>query len=574
VRFSYTRGPFILFGFFLLWGIFFSPAVYGSKVLAAERIKIGVLEEPKTLNIWLATDAWSNRVLGQIYHSLFIRDPKTLNPIPWLAERAPEFDPASLSYTVTLRDARWSDGTPFTAEDVAFTGNLIKEFKVPRTYNLWKFIQKIDVLDPRTVRFTLSRPEALFLSRTLFTPIVQKKQWETAANEARQSTTPLSRLLRVHLKNPIGTGPFMLKEWREGVYVYLERNPHFFGKGKEIAGHLLGPYVDGIILRVYGTTDAAVLAIRKGSMDMFWWGIQPGYAEDLLEDRDIHIFSNEKSAMYYLGFNLRKEPFRDVAFRRAVATLIDKDFIIKRVLQGYAVKMHTVVPPGNAFWHLNDVPEYDTPRSRADRIREAQEILRNAGYSWRVDPEFGKSEVVPARGILLPDGSPMKGFTILTPPADYDPLRAMIGILTQEWLRKLGIPATSRPMSFGALTEQVKVRREFDMFVLGFGNLSLDPDYLRSFFHSANDKPRAWNTSGYRNPVFDRLADQSAREMDPEKRRKIILEMQRILMQDLPFIPLYNPKLIEAVRTDRFGGWVQMLGGVGNTWSFCTIKPK
>ncbi len=574
MRWPKTNPAHFISFFLLLAGTFFFAVLTGSEALAADRIKIGVLEEPKTLNIWLATDAWSNRVLSQIYHPLFIRDPKTLAPIPWLAEKAPEFDPATLSYTVRLREARWSDGSPFTAEDVAFTGNLIREFKVPRNYTHWKFIKKIDVVDPRTVRFVLSRPEAIFLSRTLFTPIVQKRQWEEAAEKARKSKTPLSSLFRIKLKNPVGTGPFVLEEWREGVYLSLEKNPHFFGKGKEIAGHLLGPYVDGIILKVFGTTDAAVLAMRKGTMDMFWWGIQAGYVSDLVENVNVHIFTSEKSAMYYLGFNLRKKPFNDPAFRRAVATLIDKDFIIKRVLQGYALKMHTVVPPGNTFWYVNDIPEYDRPRSRADRVREAQRILRNAGYTWRVAPEFRKSRVVQAKGIVLPDGTPMEKFTILTPPADYDPLRAMIGILTQEWLRKLGIPVTSRPMSFGALTEYVKVRRDFDLFVLGFGNLSLDPDYLRSFFHSAHDRPRGWNTSGYQNPEFDRLADRSSREMDPAERRQTIYEMQRILMRDIPFLPLYNPKLIEAVRTDRFSGWVEMLGGIGNTWSFCTIKPK
>ena len=569
-----TKKANLLFLFLLLCGTAFFSMPPESRVLAAGRIKIGVLEEPKTMNIWLATDAWSNRVLSQIYHPLFIRDPKTLEPIPWLAENAPEYDPTSLSYTVRLREAAWSDGTPFTAEDVAFTGNLIREFKVPRNYSHWKFVQKIEVVDQRTVRFFLNRAEATFLSRTLFTPIVQKKQWEEAAGMALRSATPLSSLFRVELDNPIGTGPFVIKEWREGVYLHLEKNPHFFGKGKEIAGYLLGPYVDGIILKVFGTTDAAILSIRKGTTDMFWWGIQAGYVSDLVENDMVHIFTSDKSAMYYLGFNLRKGPFKEAAFRQAVATLVDKDFIIKRVLQGYAYEMHSVVPPGNLFWHLNEIPGYDKPRSRQDRIREARKILRNAGYTWRVDPELRNERVVRGKGILLPNGKPMEKFTILTPPADYDPLRAMIGILVQEWLRDLGIPATARPMSFGALTEQVKVRRDFDMFVLGFGNLSLDPDYMRSFFHSAHDRPRGWNTVGYRNPEFDRLADQSSREMDQEKRRKIICEMQRTLMADIPFLPLYNPKLIEAVRTDRFDGWVQMLGGIGNTWSFCTIKPK
>ena len=168
----------------------------------------------------------------------------------------------------------------------------------------------------------------------------------------------------------------------------------------------------------------------------------------------------------------------------------------------------------------------------------------------------------------------MADFTILTPPADYDPHRAMAGMMVQEWLRALGMPAFAKPMAFGSLIEQVKTRHEFDAFILGYGNLSLDPDYLRAFFHSKYDKPKGWNMSGYNNPEYDRIADQSARTMDRDERRALIRQMQEIVIRDVPYIPLYNPNLVEAVRTDRFQGWVQMLGGNGNTWSFCQLKPK
>ena len=529
--FKKMRFVFILFILFALQTVVF-PCQSKSDVLAAETIKIGILEEPKTLNIWFSTDAWSNRVLNLIYHPLYIRDPKTLKPVPWLAESAPQFDKDKLSYTVRLRQARWSDGSEFTADDVAFTGNIIRKFKIPRNYSQWKFIKDIEVIDKHTVRFVLARPEAIFLSRTLFTPIVQKKQWESIANEALRSSTPLAQLHRHEVKTPVGTGPFILKNWRQGAYLFLEKNSHFFATGKSIAGYTLGPYIEGIILKAFGTTDAAVLALRKGSVDMFWWGIQPGYIEDLLENRNIRIFTNEKSALYYLAFNLRKKPFDDIHFRQAVATLVDKEFIIKRVLQGYALKMQTIVPPGNAFWHCSDVPTYGANLKMQHRIRRAYDILRKAGYTWRVTPLGPESKVVKGKGIILPDGTPMKKFAILTPPADYDPLRAMIGILIQEWVRKLGIPATARPMSFGALAQRVKIRRQFDMFILGFGNLSLDPDYLRSFFHSGNNKPRGWNTSGYNNPEFDSLSDRSSQILNLENRRELIMEVEAIAILD------------------------------------------
>ncbi|MEE9419839.1 MAG: ABC transporter substrate-binding protein, partial [Desulfatiglandaceae bacterium] len=346
-----------------------------------------------------------------------------------------------------------------------------------------------------------------------------------------------------------------------------------FGKGQKISDRLLGPYIDGIIFKIYGTSDAAILALKKGSMDMFYWGIQPGYIEDLKASPDIQLFNNERSALYYMGFNVRKPPFKDVNLRRAVATLIDEEFIISRILQGYGLRMYSIVPPGNKFWYCPDVPRYCQGCNREQRIKKAYEILEGGGYTWEVPPVDTSGKVVRGEGIRMPDGRPMEKFTILTPPADYDPHRAMSGMMMQEWLRELGIPAYSRPMAFGALIQQVKVRHDFDAFILGYGRLSLDPDYLRNFFITKNDKRRGWNMSGYSNPNYDRIADESASAMNREKRRELIWEMQKIILRDVPYIPLYNPKLVEAVRTGRFSGWVQMLGGVGNMWSFCQLKP-
>jgi ABC-type transport system substrate-binding protein len=550
------------------------PGFQGGTALAKGIIKIGIMEEPKTLNIWRASDTWSRRVLSKVYQPLFLREPKDLKLVPWLAAEQPTYDEATLSYTLKLRPAKWSDGTEFTAEDVAFTGEVIREFKVPREYSEWEPVKKIEVIDKHTVRFHLERPTATFLARTLTTDIVQKKQWEPVVKEARKAEKPLAALHNSKMDNPVGTGPFLLKEWKKGSYLFMEKNPHFFGRGQKMQGFVLGPHIEGIVFKVYGTSDAAVLALKTADIDLFWWGIPAGYLEDLKKEKGVTLFTNEKSGLYFLGFNLRKKPFEDVHFRRAVATLIDKDFILERVLQGHAIKMKSIVPPGNKFWHASDVPVYGEGLSRDERTRKAYEILDKAGYKWKVPPVNGEGKVVKGEELILPDGTPMEEFTILTPPSDYDPHRAMVGMMVQEWLRMAGIPASAKPMAFGSLMEQVKARHQFDLFVLGYGSLSLDPEYLSNFFVSRNDVAGGWNMSGYRNPAFDRLAEESSAEMDMEKRRGIIQEMQKIILRDVPYIPIYNPKLIEAVRTDRFTGWVEMLEGIGNIWSFCQIEKK
>jgi len=553
----------ILLGFYLT----------GTSVMAATMMKVGVLEEPKSLNFWRATDRWSWKVLGMIYQPLYVRDPATLDLVPWLAAEEPQFDAKNLCYTVKLRPAKWSDGTPFTSEDVAFTVQIINEFKVPRYRSKWSFVEKVETPDPHTIKFFLKNPEAIFVPRSLTIPIAQKKQWAPIVEQAKKTEKPLSTLQNHKVKEPIGCGPFKLDKWESGAFLYLKKNEHFFGSGKEINGRLLGPHIDGLLFKVFGTSDAAILAMKKGSMDYFWWGVQSGYMEDLRQNADIELFTNERSALYYMGFNVRKAPFSDASLRRAAATLIDEDFIINRILQGYGIRMYSIVPPGNTYWYCPDVPQYGKGLDREGRIKKAYEILKDAGYTWEVPPVDESGKVVQGEKIMLPDGKPMEKFTILTPPADYDPHRAMCGMMMQEWLRMLGIPASAKPTAFGALLEQVKVKHDFDSFILGYGKLSLDPDYLRTFFLSKNDKRRGWNMSGYHNPEFDRIADESAETMVRRDRRKLIWEMQKIIMRDVPYIPLYNPKLVEAVRGKKFKGWVQMLGGVGNIWTFCELQP-
>jgi peptide/nickel transport system substrate-binding protein len=167
----------------------------------------------------------------------------------------------------------------------------------------------------------------------------------------------------------------------------------------------------------------------------------------------------------------------------------------------------------------------------------------------------------------------MEKFVILTPPADYDPKRAFAGTMVQEWVRELGMPAFARPMAFSSLLDTVKGKHEFDAFILGYGKLNLDPDYMRAFFYSKIDKPRGWNMSGYSNPEFDEIANAQRSLVDTEKRKELIWKMQEMILEDVPYLPLYNPHIIEATFNERFTGWVEKVNGIGNIWSMCVVKP-
>ena len=537
-------------------------------------LKIGLPEEPKSLNVWLASDANSRKILTQIYQPLYTRDPKTLKIIPWLAKEDPVFNKEKLSYTVKLRTAKWSDGSEFTSDDVVFTRKLFLDFKIPRYASKWKVIKKLEVIDDHTLIFYLKKPSAIFLSRVLTAPIVSKKEWEQIADNAKKTEKPLRALQNHIIEKPLGTGPFMLDEYRKGAYVYMKKNPFFFGTGKKFSNYTLGPYIDSILFKIYGTSDVAILALKKGDIDMFWWDIQPGYIKDLKEQPNIKVFLNKKSALYYLGFNLRKPPFDDKILRQAIATLINKEFILTRILQNYGSPMRSIIPSGNTFWHNPDVRQYGVGLNNEERFKTAYELLKKAGYTWDKEPVISNKGIVAGQGIRLRGGKLMDNFVILTPPADYDPKRAFAGMMIQEWIRKMGLPAFARPMSFNSLIDRVKGKHDFDAFILGYGKLDLDPDYLRAFFYSEYDKPRGWNMSGYKNPSFDKIAKKQRSVIDEEQRKKLIWEMQEILMEDIPYIPLYNPHILEAVFNERFKGWVEKVDGIGNIWSLCMVKKN
>jgi len=556
-------------------GLILATLILGVTIARAGEaiIKIGMKDEPKTLNPFRASDTWSRIVVSRFSEPLYTREPKTHRIIPWLAEGYPEYDEATNTAIVRLKKAKWEDGSPLTAHDVVFTGNVIREFKVPRYHYAWRFIKEIEALDDYRIRFVLEKPMAIFLPRTLMTFIVQKKEWDPVVAEARKAENPLKHLLAHEVTKPVSCGAFTFVKWARGAYVRIGRNEHFFARGMEVAGRKVGPDVDGILFKFYGSMDSAILALKKGDIDYYWASIQAGYLKDLEGDKRVKVFKSDKSGVYYIAFNVRKPPFSDKAFRQAVAYLIDKDFIVARVLQNEGQRMDNIVPPGNTFWYNPDTPIFGKGMKREARIKKAHEILTAAGYTWEKPPVDPKGKVCRGEGLKMPDGQKVPSFDILTPPADYDPHRAMAGMLIQQWLRQVGMPANSKPSSFGSITQQVKVKRDFDAFILGWGSLAIDPDYLRTFFHSKEDRPNGRNPMGYHSNWYDKIADKSAATMDESKRRDLIFQMQKFIIEEAPYIPLYVPYEIEAVRIDRFVDWNEDLDGVGNHWSLILVKP-
>jgi peptide/nickel transport system substrate-binding protein len=289
---------------------------------------------------------------------------------------------------------------------------------------------------------------------------------------------------------------------------------------------------------VFGTSDVAILALKKGSIDMFWWPIQPGYMDDLERQPKIRLFTNEKAPCTSWD-SICAPPFNDPALREAVAYLIDKDFIVSRFSRGRAPRCFRWCRRKTASGAHDDLPHYGDGMSRETRIKTAYRLLVEAGYSGQVPP-------VDAAGNIQP-GQRDPAARRTHPGAVYHP-DAAGGLRSAPGHQRTDDPGVAPG------TGHARLRPSHVLFLpaaagqgqsrlstpssWATGALRLDPDYVRNLFHSTNDKPRGWNMSGYRNPAFDEMADRSASEMDPVKRQALVMEMQKLIARDLPYIPV------------------------------------
>ncbi len=534
-------------------------------------LKIGCQDEPKTLNIWKATDVWSVHVDGWFYPAFYYREPVTLKPLPDICtltlDELYASSPDGLTFKLLLRnDAKWDDGTLLTASDFEFAYTIITELQIPDYLPAYEDVEYLKAVDDYTVEIKLRKCTPQFEESIIFTFAVPVHQFEPMLEEARKTEVPLQTFLDMPVENPVSAGPFSFSQWEKGAFVKLVTNPDYYGRGRTVTvnGKTIteGPNYDGLLLKLYGTTDAALLGIQKGEIDYIWWNLDPGYIAQLLGNPKVTIEKADELGFYYLAPNMAKKPFDDKVLRQALAYLVQKDFIVSRVLQGYGGPALSVVMPAAGDWYNPNVNAFGHGLSKEERVAKAKEMLTQAGYTV---PEVGYAD---GGVIKLPDGTEMKSFEILTPPADYDPMRAMSGVLIQEWWREIGVPVTAKPTSFGEIVHKTFESMTFDWYILGWriGGTGYC-DYLRYDFHSDQAIPDGNNPMGFKNPECDKYLEDLMTLCDRDELTAVAWKAQEIIIEEVAYVPIYYRSMNEAHRTDTFTGWFTQLGGVAGSES-------
>ena len=566
--------------------------------------RIGIAEDLTTTNYWayLGPDGtvWNGYVLGGGKPSLYGYSAQRYDWIPSLAVDFPtplaeEVVDGETLWTTELelkQGVMWSDGNEVTAEDFAFTAHTANDMELTGNWPSIvdpEYFDRAETISSHALKIYFKQKPGLarWQFGLAFMPILSKAYWEPVVAEARQAgeITEQQKALFAHVPDgEPSAGGFLFDQWERGAFAEKTTNPDYYFSGAmfsqyadgayqtskegayeftafgEPTGDLVleyteGPYSESTIYSIYGSQDAAVLALKKGDIDFMLnpLGLSRGLQEQLTGADGLTTLENTSNGMRYLGFNFRRAPMDNKAFRQAVATLIDKEFLVDTVLQGVAIPIYTTVPEGNGAWYNPDVPLIGKGLSRAERIARSVELLKGAGFTWETEPvvsEDGKFVEQTGEGLTMPNGEPVPAMEVLAPSPGYDPLRSTFAIWIERWLNEVGIPLRANLTGFNVIVEKVFDQQDFDMWILGWG-LSAFPDYLEAFFHSKHAALEGFNPGGYSNPDFDWLADQLLAETDLEAARKQVFEMQAFLAEDLPYVVLFDTPIVETYRSER-----------------------
>lgn len=460
--------------------------------------------------------------MSLIYDTLLWRD-ATGRLRPWLARDVHQ-SPDRLTYTFQLRDdVRWHDGTPFTAEDVAFTFRYFGQQTLSFAVIADRPEEVVDVqpLGPRQVQVRLSSPRVTFPDAAGSLPIVPEHVWSSIPDAPKAQDQ----------KVLIGTGPYRLTDYSqgEGFYLYSANDDHFLGR----------PAVERIEMQMVDDPPAAVLAGLLDAGETRQTGVTSDVLGPFRSDPRFGLLSDTGPMTVALYWNLgRGGALGDLRFRRACAHAIDRPGMVDRLLEDNGQPGNPgFFPPGHPF--RVPVEQYPFDMGRAERL------LAEAGYPQDAG---GRRHA--------PDGTPLR-FSLLVPGG----LPPVVDLLVGTF-RDLGVEVSVQPLDTPSLFARM-TGGDYELAIVGYGGLNSDPDYLRRLCSSRVEQRFFHSAQGYADPEFDRLAARQLVTADEAERRQLLARMQQIVARDLPFLHLYYPTQFHLFRPAAFDSWYYTPEGIG-----------
>jgi peptide/nickel transport system substrate-binding protein len=532
----------------LLWGITSAMASSDSPSPAAGKtiLRLGWTTDCDNLNPFIGFESSSYEVWALNYELLvgFRAEDYANVPGVGLATDWQTSDDGKV-WTFTITDkSMWQDGEPLTAADVAFTFNYIIDNELGMFTDYVKFIDKVEATDDTHVIFTCSKAKANMLG--LWIPILPEHLWSKVKPSEVEKK----------FKNPppiVGSGPFQTVEWKRGEFLRMEANKSYW-RG--------APKVDEVIFQMYQNQDTMAQDLKTGAIQSAW--NIPGAQFDALDNEaDLESIRGVVIGVDELGFNCADQKvypkstghpvLQDPAFRSALQWAIDKEKIVAIGYNGNAAPADTLCTadfyPAEADYHLTPENPYTFD------LDKARQALDDAGY-----PDANGD------GIREYKGKPIK---LRLYARTESPESQNCGKLITGWFKEIGLDIDYQVITNGALGDRQynyegdDYAPDFDLFIWGWGG-DVDPNFILSVMTTGSIE--SWSDCMWSNEEYDKLFLEQQTTIDQQQRIALVHQMQQIIYDESPYIPLVYPLNLEAANKGKWTGWVRAGEDKGLWW--------
>jgi peptide/nickel transport system substrate-binding protein len=422
-------------------------------------------------------------------------------PLPDLAE-VWEVSADARVYTFYLReDVTWHDGAPFSADDVIFTWEALRDPEFKGEPSLNQFWQQVECtkLDKFTVRCELPEP---------FSPFPVHAAIGVLPHHLLGDLSAEGLFLSPFNEQPIGTGPFMLEDL-DDEHAILESNHAYYEKR---------PFIDEIELRFFSDYSEAVAALHQGQAQGLLLGSEASDEDlaQLQEMGELNQAASLRNSYTILFLNTRVQTLQDKWVRQAMLYALDREGLVAELMDGRAEPADSPIVPGT-WAYSADARSYSYDPQRARSILEE--------HGWELNE----------RGVMQKDDLELR-VTLL---ADTDANRVAIGQRIAEYLQAIGVDASVEPQGGTALVQDCILPRRFEAVVYGWDQ-GPDPDPYAAW-HSSQMREHGLNLSGYSHYRLDRVLSEARQTHDIDRRMVLYREFQQIFAEQVPSIPLLYP---------------------------------
>lgn len=511
-------------------------------------LTVRVASPPQTFNYLLAADEASLIVAFYLMGGRLVEfDHDNGKHIPGLAESWKSLGDEQ-TVEVTLRAGlKFSDGQPLTADDVGFTFRALYDSRTASPVFREAMLIAgheiaVTVVDARHFRLTF--PEPVVAPENYLSNLAVLPRHVLEAN-FNQGTMRDAYKLNADPQGIVCAGAFIPESVIPGERVTLRRNPNYWKK--DPAGTAL-PYLDKLMIEIVGDANNAIARLKQGSLDICdrirpsdYAALrnQPGLVRAVDAGPGLatdHLWFNLNTTDprgKALGNSVKRAWFEEARFRRAISHAIDRETLANVTLQGLATPLYGFISPGNRAWAATDLS-----RAAYD-LEQAKALLKEAGFTIR--------GVGNAPELYDKNGNRVE-LTLIV-PVESQP-RVQMATVVQEDLAKLGIRLQVAPIEFGELTRRVSQSFDYDAALLGTSPSEPDPSGYANVLRSSSPfnqwHPKQAKPSTEWEARIDELLKLQDREANPERRRALFQEIQQILAEQLPVIPIVSRHLAAA----------------------------